>query len=306
MHKQPTRREWSAGIVGLAAMAEAAPRAFLIETHLHLFDPKRFPYHPNAVYRPEPRTLQDYVDFVRQTDIRHTVIVHPEPYQDDHRYLEFCFEHEPSPGFFKGTCLFDGIAPDTPARMERLVKKWPGRIVALRVHATAPPPQYPTRSGAIRERDLAAPEMRRTWAKAADLGLAVQMHMIPRFAPQVRRLASQFRSLPVVIDHLSRAGQGTPAEYEEVLRLGDLPRVYMKFSGVRYSSKQPHPHADAKPLVKRTFQVFGAERMIWGVLGTDRKEHAQAKALFDFMFDEAGPSRRALVAGETARKLYRF
>ena len=32
--------------------------------------------------------------------------------------LEHCFEQEPSPGFFKGTCLFDPVDPKTPARMD--------------------------------------------------------------------------------------------------------------------------------------------------------------------------------------------
>src|SRR4029079_18565082 len=103
----------------------AEPAELLIDTHVHLFDPKRFPYAPMATYKPEPQTLESYVAFVRKAGIRHAVIVHPEPYQDDHRYLEYCFQHEPSPGFFKGTCLFDPGAIDTPSRMEALVKKLP-------------------------------------------------------------------------------------------------------------------------------------------------------------------------------------
>jgi hypothetical protein len=76
--------------------------------------------------------------FADAAKIDYTVIVHPKPYQNDHKYLEHCFEHEPSPGFFKGTCLFDSIAPATLARMESLVKKLPNRIVALRIHEMAP------------------------------------------------------------------------------------------------------------------------------------------------------------------------
>ena len=47
--------------------------------------------------------------FAKEAAIDHAVIVHPEPYQDDHRYLEYCFSREPAKGFFKGTCLFDPI-----------------------------------------------------------------------------------------------------------------------------------------------------------------------------------------------------
>src|ERR1051325_1673170 len=197
----------------------------LIDTHVHLFDPERFPYAPNATYKPPAQPLESYLKFVAQARLDHTIIVHPEPYQDDHRYLEYCFQHEPSPGYFKGTCLFDAIAPDTPARMEALTKKHPDRIVALRIHENHKPGTPPATSGAIRDRDMKSPAMRETWRKADALGLAIQMHFIPYYAPQIGALAEQFPQMPVILDHLARAGQGTPAEYDNVLKLAKLPRV---------------------------------------------------------------------------------
>src|SRR5204863_8751043 len=122
-----------------------------------------------ATYQPEPHTVEAYVAFARKAGIRHTVIVHPEPYQDDHRYLEYCFKHEPSPGFFKGTCLFDPTAIDTPSRMEALTKKLPGRIVALRIHENLKPGTPPATSGAIRDRDMAGSAMYETWRKTQAL-----------------------------------------------------------------------------------------------------------------------------------------
>ena len=119
-----------------AAALTAAPGAPLIDTHIHLFasDQKKFPYHKNASYKPPAQDLEPYLAFVKQAGIDGAVIVHPEPYQEDHSYLEHCFAHEPRKGFFKGTCLFDPIAPDTPDRMAALVKRNPDRIVALRIH----------------------------------------------------------------------------------------------------------------------------------------------------------------------------
>ena len=89
--------------------------------------------------------------------------------------------------------------------------------------------------------------------KAQELGLAIQMHFVPHFAPQIGRLARKFANVPVLLDHLARAGQGTPADYDQVIALAKIPRVYMKYSGIEYSSKQPFPHLDAKPLVRRAF-----------------------------------------------------
>jgi predicted TIM-barrel fold metal-dependent hydrolase len=301
-----SRRQWLAGTLA-APLAAARPKGVLIETHIHLFDPARFPYHPSAVYRPPASTLESYTETVRQSKIDHTVIVHPEPYQDDHRYLEYAFAHEPSKGFFKGTCLFDPVAPDTPARMRELVKRNPGRIVALRIHENRKPGVPPTEAGsAIRDRDMAAPAMKQTWRVVHDLGLAIQMHFIPCHAPSIAVLAREFKDMPVILDHLARAGEGTPAEYEHVLRLAELPRIYMKFSGVGYSSKQGYPFRDVQPLVRRVFQAFGADRMIWGGLGMTAADFEKNVAMFDGMFDFAGEADRAKIRGLTAQKLYGF
>ena len=222
-----SRRECLGVLAGAAGLQAARPAGLLIDTHVHLFagDQKRFPYAPNATYKPPAQSLEAYVELVRQAKIDHTIVVHPEPYQDDHRYLEYCFQHEPSAGFFKGTCLFDPLAPDTPARMEALVRKQANRIVALRIHENHKPGTPPTASGAIRDRDMTAPAMRETWRKAHALGICIQMHFIPFYAPQIGALAEQFREMLVILDHLARAGQGTPAEYEQVLKLARFPRV---------------------------------------------------------------------------------
>ena len=280
----------------------------LIETHIHLFagDP-RFPYNRGS-YAPHKLPVEEYVKFAVEAQIDHAVIVHPEPYQDDHRYLEYCFTQEPSPGFFKGTCLFDPIDPETPKRMQALVKRNPGRIVALRIHEIHEAGTPSTTSGVIRDRDLKNPQMAVTWRAAHELGLAIQIHCIPHYAAAIGELASRFHDTPLILDHLARPGQGTPEEYEQVLKLAEIPRVYMKYSatGVGSASKQPFPHADAKPLVKRVYQAFGADKIILGELGGNMTEFRQNMQLFDFMFDFASESDRAKIQGLNAKRLFAF
>ena len=103
---------WTAQTQGVKRMAKALseasappwrPKGIIIESHIHLFagDPARFPYNSGS-YAPHPEPVEQYVKFAGEAHIDHAVIVHPEPYQDDHRYLEYSFAHEPSPGFFKG------------------------------------------------------------------------------------------------------------------------------------------------------------------------------------------------------------
>src|ERR1700733_2233661 len=321
-----SRRDW---LIGTMAVAHACvtrsqglrmmtlapdsvavrPAGVLIESHVHLFadDPVRFPYNSGS-YKPQREPVEDYVRFVGEARINHAVIVHPEPYQDDHRYLEYCLAQEPSPGFFKATCLFDPIAPETPKRMEALVKRNPGRIVVLRIHEIHAAGTPSTTTGLIRDRDLLSPEMAVTWRAAHELGLEIQIHCIPHYAAQIGELAAKFPTTPVILAHLARPGQGTPEEYDQVLMLAKLPQVYMKYSstGVETISKEPYPHADAKALVKRVYEAFGADRMIWGGLGTNMTAFAREVKLFDLMFDFAPEAERAKIRGLTAQKLFRF
>lgn len=303
-----TRRSFLAGSGAIVAGARPRPKGLLIDTHIHLFavDQRRFPYHANAPYQPAAQDLESYKRFVREVKIDHAVLVHPEPYQDDHRYLEYCFSREPWAGFFKGTCLFDAIDPKTPERIEALVKKNPGRIVALRIHAMGERGAPPSTSGAIKNRDLRDPRMKLAWRKAADLGLAIQVHFLPYFAPQIGALASEFRDVPVILDHLGRAGMGTKADYQAVLELARRPKTYMKLSGVAYSSEQEAPYLDARPTVKQAFERFGPDRMMWGGLGYDVAAFEQNVRTFDALLDFASEEDKAKIRGLTAKKLFGF
>lgn len=301
------RREFLPALAAMAAAMPATAAQPSIDTHIHLFDPARFPYSPLATYKPEPATLDDYKKFLPAAGYTNVVIVHPEPYQDDHRYLEYCFDNEPRAGFFKGTCLFDPLLPDTPMRMAQLMKKYPRRIVALRIHqnrkAGAPPSPVGT---PIRERDMAAPEMKKTWQAAADLRLAIQMHFTPNHAPSIAKLAQEFPETPVILDHLGRKNQGTPEEYERVIALGKLPNTIMKLSGWAYCSSEPPPHDDLKPTIRRIYDTFGPDRMMLGVLGMDPEKKAVAAKVFATQLAFASERDRQKMRAGNAQRLFGF
>lgn len=303
-----TRRSFLAAAAATAASLQARPPGLLIDTHIHLFaaDRSQFPLHPDAPYDPPAQDLQDYIAFVSASGPNHAVIVHPEPYQDDHSYLSHCLENEPWPGFFKGTCLFDPLDPEASSKMKLLASKHGGRIVAARVHAMDDPGSAPATDGPIKNRDLESAEMKSFWRAATDLGLAVQMHFRPHYAPQIAKLAAEFRDTPVILDHLGRSGMGTPEEYKNILALAKYPGVYMKFSGLSYSSKQGPPFLDAKPAVKQAFESFGPDRMIWGGIGYDEEAMNLNGAVLDLMFDYASSEDRAKIRGLTAKRLFRF
>lgn len=289
-----TRRAVLAGAMGAAGGSLSAAPA-IVETHVHLFDPARVPYAPDAPYRPAPYPLEAHVKLVESAGLATSVIVHPEPYQDDHRYLEYCFAHEPRAGYFKGVCLFDPLREETPQRLRSLMGRWPGRIVAMRIHETK---MVPEATGPIRNRDMKDPGMRACWKALTALGVAIQMHFIPGQARNIRNLAEKIPDATVILDHMGRPGDGTEQEYEEVLRLAELPHIILKYSGWDMYK------GDLSRLTRRIYDAFGPDRIIWGMLGSTIEEYRRQAARLEELLGFATAADRAKIAGGNAMRLF--
>jgi predicted TIM-barrel fold metal-dependent hydrolase len=80
----------------------------------------------------------------------------------------------------------------------------------------------------------------------------------------------------------------------------------MKYSAIGTSFKEPYPYPGAKPFVRRAYQAFGADRIIWGGLGMNMADFEKQVSLFDRMFDYAPESDREKIRGLNAMKLFRF
>jgi predicted TIM-barrel fold metal-dependent hydrolase len=222
----------------------------VVDAHLHCFagkDAPRFPYHAKAPYRPEmAATPQHLLRCMDAAGVDYAVVVHPEPYQDDHRYLEYCLEV--GKGRLKGTCLFFADRPGSVEQMPALVKKW--GLLSVRIHAYAPERLPP----------FGKPELRSLWKQATELGIAVQLHLEPRYAPHFEPLIREFGDTRVIIDHLGRPLQGTPEEYDVVVGWSRFKNTVMKISGLR--APTDYPHRDLVPVVKRLTEAFGPDRLI--------------------------------------------
>ena len=125
--------------------------------------------------------------------------------------------------------------------------------------------------------------------------------MLPIHAPELTTLAAEFPEVPVIIDHLALYHRGTSAQLEQVIKMAKLPRVYMKYSLVTPTSK-----GSAKPVVRRFYDAFGPDRIIWGSLGANMEQFESNVAIFDEMFDFAPESERAKIRGLNAVKLFNF
>lgn len=298
----PTRREFLQTAALFAATsaanqaAQAAP-AVVVDTHLHCFaglKDTRFPYHANAPYRPASvATPERLLECMKRAEVNYAIVVHPEPYQDDHRYLEYCLDV--GKGRVKGTCLVFADQPASMAQLPKLAKR--GDVVAVRMHAYAPERLPP----------FGKPEMRAFWKQASDLGLMVQLHIEPRYAPQFEPLIREFRTTNVIVDHVGRPLQGTPQEHAVIVRWSRLPNVFLKLAAM--PSALEYPYRDITPFVRQAVDAFGAERLIYGGgygENATPESYRAARERIRAHVAHLKPEDQAKVLGGTAAKLFAF
>jgi len=281
----------------LTHAAETSSR--VVDTHLHCFagpDDPRFPYHPRGPYRPNraatPELLLQRMD---GAGVDAAVVVHPEPYQDDHRYLEHCLDV--GAGRLKGTCLFFADRSDSLRRLPEFLREQGDRIVATRLHAYAPDRLPP----------WTTPELDRLWRIATDANIAMQIHLEPRYARLMDHYVRRYTDTRVIIDHLGRPMQGTPEEYEVVLRWSELPNTIMKLSAI--PRQDQYPHRDPAPVVARLAKLWGAERLIYGGgFGAEATNHSYRQYREDIagLLSDLSSTDQAKVFGGNAVRLFGF
>jgi predicted TIM-barrel fold metal-dependent hydrolase len=280
---------------GLSQAAEQ--KTPLVDTHLHCFagskDP-RFPYHQRAPYRPDvSATPEHLLQCMDEAGVAFAVVVHPEPYQDDHRYLDHCLEVGGKR--LKGTILLFSDREGSLDKMPDLVEGLD--IVTARVHAYAPDRLPP----------FGKAELRRLWKLATEHGLAMQLHFEPRYAPGFEPLIREFKDTRVVIDHLGRPFQGTPKEHAVVVKWSQFPNTIMKLSSI--PSDRSYPHRQIAPIIKQLTAAYGADRMTYGGGFNAEATGESYRAAFErarSFIDHLSSADQAKILGGTAAKLYGF
>lgn len=262
----------------------------IIEWNQHIFHPDihRFPLHDRAVYRPDVSKnaadpLAAYVERLRDEHIDRAVLVHPEPYGDDHRLVLDCLAREPA--LFLGTSLFYPKDTDAPQRLADLVARQP-KIVSTRFHAHRGKEQYLD--------SFAEKSVRALWEKAVELGLIVELHIGPNYATQVAEVLHDLPDTVALIDHLAEPHMGDGVEFADVLDLARFDNVYMKLSGLSHFNKEGPLYESARPFTQRVIGEFGPQRTVWGS-GTPDIVDAHMEA-----YSEAD---RALVKGGNLARL---
>ena len=228
----------------------------IIDSHLHVWsdDESRYPF--GEVARPAPgdrASVELLNEHMAEAGVDKAVIVQPIHYLYDNRYVAECLAR--FPGRFAAVALVDPKGPAAPVELEDLVRGQGFGGMRLHLSRQADPMA------------LATPDQDRLWRRVEELDVCFIVLGNAGALPAVEPIIGRFPGVKVVLDHLGGLPVGEEPPHpllNNVLRMAKYPNVYVKVSNMNRMSKLPYPHRDTHDMVRRIYDAFGPEWLMWG------------------------------------------
>ncbi len=255
-HELPSLGDpWPPGLTRFAAFGFGVTLPVIVDSHVHIFSANSVKYSlsPSAPYHPDPAPLEQLIITMGMSGVDVAVAVQPQPYAWDNSYLSDALAE--CPDRLIGIALVNPRSPDSASELLALTE--PGRFQGFRLNLDGDDEGLWLTDGTVDA----------LWKVAADRGLVVCMQIEPQHAGRLRTLASRFRDVRFVVDHLGKPDvtEGAPyPSFRPILELAELDGAHIKLSGVFYASRQEFPYQDMIPMVRLAWEAFGARRMLWG------------------------------------------
>lgn len=237
------------------------PKSLIIDSHMHVWsgDPVKFPFaHPyDANFKPPktPASLEILVKEMDDHDIDRCVLVQTIYHGWDNGYLVHCLKAAPKR--FKGQGLIDPTDPKVAEKLEYWMTKH--GLAGMRFS----PMYYQGKDEWLNARATDA-----VWQKGAELGAVFNFFIAASQLPKLEDMVKRHPKVKVVIDHVGRVdleAKDPEPDIRNLLALARYPNVWVKIS--EFASLLPskkYPFRDAYPVVKRVYDAFGPDRLLWG------------------------------------------
>jgi L-fuconolactonase len=232
-----------------AAASLASAQERIIDPHVHVWkhDP-RFPFAQGARVPERDATPETLLSLMKANGVSKTVIIQVIHYRYDNAYLASVLKQYP--GTFLGVCRVDPLNPAAPDHLSKLTEQ------GFRGVRISP-------SGDASGDWIRGPLMPPLWKRCGQLKVPMTVLAPITRMPDVGVLLEKMPDLTVVIDHMADCPVDRPAELEKLIALERYPNVFVKISHTWSISKQPYPWLDAQGYVKRLYQAFGPQRLMW-------------------------------------------
>ncbi len=201
--------------------------------------------------KPPSFTVEELQAQMRPAGVNRVVLIQMSFYGYDNRYMLDAIRR--FPGMFSGVAVIDQNAKDPAAEMKAL--KGQG-VRGFRIF----PKNEPIGDW------LGSASMHGMFKAAAELRMVMCCLIDTDALPALDRMCRDFPDTPVVIDHLCRIGVSGTVEPKDVQALRDMARhknVSIKVSAFYALGKKRAPYHDLAPLIRRVYEAFGPERLMW-------------------------------------------
>lgn len=304
-----TRRSWlrqatgaglatACGPVWEKAMAGSDGGLRIVDPHVHVWknDP-RYPWPADLKSPPkQDATPETLLALMKEHGVSQTVIVHVIYYQWDCRYAADTVRAHPTK--FMGVCRID---PQSNEAVEQL-----DRWVSDGLHGVRLSPG--TGPGGEWINDTQA--MDAIWQRTAEHKIPMCILCPITRIPDVEKVIERHDgALDVCIDHMADCPIDQSDELAKLLRLARYPRVYVKLSHLWLLSKQDYPYRDTHDQVRRLYDAFGPQRLMWGTDWPGVEDYcgyAKSLALYRDEIKFFNDDDRKWILGETALRLWPF
>ena len=244
-----TRRQVLAALAAPAMLNNKYP---IIAPHVHVWkhDP-RYPWAKETTRPPEKdATPEMLLELMRANGVARTVIIQVIYYRWDNIYAADVLRQYPQ--YFRGVARVNPESPAAADDLSRLVEEQGFQGVRLS-------PAEDVTGDWIR-----GPLMPPLWKRCQDLKASMNILTGTSRLPDIGWLVEKFPALTVVIDHMADCPADRPDELKKLLALARYPHVFVKVSHTWSVSKLPYPYPDAQEQVKRLYDAFGPQRLMWG------------------------------------------
>jgi predicted TIM-barrel fold metal-dependent hydrolase len=145
------------------------------------------------------------------------------------------------------------------------------------------------------------------WTAAEAHGVPVAC-LVPGEASKLQPIASRHPGLTLLVDHMACIMEPNPevafSTLDQLTALATYPNVHVKVSSAPCYSAQDYPFADVQPYLKRIYDAFGPQRMIWGADLTRLKgTYEQCLSLFRDELDFLSLDDKEWVLGRTVAEV---
>jgi len=261
----------SLGLAGttlsLNSFASSPRKPNMIDTHMHVWanDPKRYPFpHPylkDFEYHdvPHQATVEMLVDDMDRHGCSHAVLVQVIYHGWDNSYVADCVQR------FPNRLKAHGLIDPTDSKVANELEFW---VKEHGLHGMRFSPIYYQNGQHGGDSWLDAPETHLLWRTAEKLGAVFNFFISPKQLPKLTTMVKAHPEVKITIDHLSQIDLGMDdpePDLRLLLAMAEYPNVWVKVSELTSVSQSgKYPFTDAYSYVKRVYEAFGPDRLLFG------------------------------------------